>query len=1258
MSDSKKMKRKVKLKTNDINIDTTTNETTNDNTNTEESCLQLQIQDMLSTPTPSPSWSQSPSSNQFNIYSDKLQFIERKKHFFESVIQKTSIHIQNQRQHDIINIGEYDKCINNLCKANIKLNSIECNDNNSDNIENTINLLQMSNNDISSILREHGTKSLEDLIKICWGANNLLLEDNEDIQKYTLLKEYFHPVNYKIKIFSQIPKPCQPTQTDEIKTDDATNSTININTITIQCHDIDDNLYPNNKTFYMKVFGIQFEIINNHKKIIISGYLDNVVLDLLNNTYIKNKKNDLIKNLPKSKEFKKQSFYNFIESLLLKDYLIYNNSEIYNKYIGYNSQYNLIKQQTITTLIQDFLKYDLYTKRIILIQLLIKTTIDNNNILNLASMLYDILSIDLPMKSNSTTVTKMCSKDQFQLYESFPRSIQHFLTSAMTNAVKNMNSLLKFDIAKVPLEEQICLMNVNDTIKEKAMVKLREIKSKSDDSASKARQYLDGLLKIPFGIYKKEPIFEVIHKIKEQYSALLKYHDETHNQETHNEETHNQETTVNVIEIGKNIREWKCKSSITKHIPHESNNSDSLYYTTKKNCMMLLDNINQSNIQKYHYKRCISNIHKFIQFNIIFKNFESYTKILDNLKLPKKKIIKSLLKDGIIEFIKELLEYDENGLISESQYNSKKSITEFVSEILGELGLYASCGITSENNTQDGDIENEPETKNETKNENYVVAQCEAIEYKFNEISNYFMDVKNTLDESIYGHDNAKKQIERIIGQWINGTNEGYCFGFEGSPGIGKTSMAKKGLANCLKDNNGVSRPFSMIQIGGDSNGSTLHGHNYTYLGSTWGSIVQILMDKQCMNPIIFIDEIDKISKTEHGREMTNILTHLLDPAQNDCFQDKYFNGIDLDLSKALFIVSYNDPDAIDRVLLDRIHRIKFDNLYLKDKIVIATKYLLPEIYKKMGLENMIEIAEDVIVYIIKHYTNESGVRKLKEKLFDIISEINLAILKSTNTTNPTNPTTPITIPYQVTLHDIKTKYLKDTMEISHLKIQSESEIGYINGMWANVYGNGGILPIQCNYYPTNSFFNLKLTGMQGDVMKESMSVAQTLAWDLTNQEIQKEIIKKYNDPTTGIYGIHIHCPEGATPKDGPSAGGAITTVIYSLLNNKKIKNDIAITGEITLHGKITAIGGLSSKIIGAIHAGVQSILFPLENEKDFDLFIEKQVSQLSCELIEESKNNSTPKLTKTKKYRISDREITFYMVENIKQVFNICFLE
>ena len=154
--------------------------------------------------------------------------------------------------------------------------------------------------------------------------------------------------------------------------------------------------------------------------------------------------------------------------------------------------------------------------------------------------------------------------------------------------------------------------------------------------------------------------------------------------------------------------------------------------------------------------------------------------------------------------------------------------------------------------------------------------------------------VTEILDSSVHGHEKAKRQIERIIGQWINGEKSGYCFGLRAS-WRRQNIASKEGIAKCLKDNDGVSRPFSFIAIGGSSNGSTLDGHNYTYVGSTWGKIVDILMDKKCMNPIIFIDELDKVSQTEHGKEIIGILTHLIDPTQNDAFQDKYFNGIDLD---------------------------------------------------------------------------------------------------------------------------------------------------------------------------------------------------------------------------------------------------------------------------------------------------------------------------------------------------------------------------
>ncbi|RZD39832.1 MAG: hypothetical protein CXT73_07215, partial [Methanobacteriota archaeon] len=231
------------------------------------------------------------------------------------------------------------------------------------------------------------------------------------------------------------------------------------------------------------------------------------------------------------------------------------------------------------------------------------------------------------------------------------------------------------------------------------------------------------------------------------------------------------------------------------------------------------------------------------------------------------------------------------------------------------------------------------------------------------------------------------------------------------------TSMAKNGLSKCLIDDQDESRPFSFIAIGGSSNGSTLEGHNYTYVGSTWGRIVDILIEQKCMNPIIFIDELDKVSRTENGKEIISILTHLIDPTQNDNFQDKYFSGIDLDLSKILFVFSYNDVDVIDRVLLDRIHRIKFDHLTLQDKLIICKKHLLPEIYDKMGQCDNIVFSEEVLTFIIEKYTYESGVRKLKEILYEIIGEVNLTILK--------NEKNDFELPINISIDDIKNKYLK-----------------------------------------------------------------------------------------------------------------------------------------------------------------------------------------------------------------------------------------
>jgi ATP-dependent Lon protease len=280
---------------------------------------------------------------------------------------------------------------------------------------------------------------------------------------------------------------------------------------------------------------------------------------------------------------------------------------------------------------------------------------------------------------------------------------------------------------------------------------------------------------------------------------------------------------------------------------------------------------------------------------------------------------------------------------------------------------------------------------------------------------------------------------------------------------------------------------------------------------------------------------------------------------------------------------------------------------------------LLPEVYSKMGLEEMIIFDKDVLTFIIDKYTIEPGVRKLKEILFEIVGEINLDIL-----TNKIDYFDKCVFPLKISIDDIEKKYFKDKQGVKHKQIHNVPTVGMINGLWANSLGLGGVIPIQAKMFPSEKFMDLKLTGMQGDVMKESMNVSQTLAWNLTAENKKKEW-------KSGS--IHIHCPEGSVPKDGPSAGTAITCVVYSLLNNLKIKNEIAITGEISLDGTITEIGGLDIKILGGLKCGVKEFIFPEENKKDFDSFMEKY------------------------KYSILIKDITFHQVKHITDVFQLIFL-
>jgi ATP-dependent Lon protease len=482
------------------------------------------------------------------------------------------------------------------------------------------------------------------------------------------------------------------------------------------------------------------------------------------------------------------------------------------------------------------------------------------------------------------------------------------------------------------------------------------------------------------------------------------------------------------------------------------------------------------------------------------------------------------------------------------------------------------------------------------------------------QIQTMVTSVKSTLDKAVYGHDRPKRQIMKILSQWMTGEPQGYCLGFEGPPGLGKTTLAKYGLAKCLVDAQGNPRPFHLIAMGGSTHGSTLEGHEYTYAHSQWGKICDILMDSKCMNPIIYIDELDKISKSEYGKEIIGILTHVVDPTQNSGFQDKYFNGISLDLSKVLFVFSYNHPENIDSILLDRIHRVEFQGFNVHEKVVILKDYIMPEIMCNMGLQNSVEFeSEETIQYLVETYTNEPGLRKIKEIVFDILAEINMECVGMIK-----NENMDIMLPFKITETwiDKKLHHYKKNRCMVATQDNDSSKCGQVHGLWANSLGQGGVIPVETSWFPAQTFLELKLTGLPGNVMQESMNVAKTVAWNMTPPSIQQQILLSKN-----AQGIHIHCPDGATSKEGPSAGAAIALALYSLWNHVQIPTTVAITGELTLQGRITAIGGLEAKITGGIKAGIRRFIIPKANHEDWLEIVRKEHPQVSEIVVTEVNN-------------------------------------
>lgn len=1028
--------------------------------------------------------------------------IENRIEYIDEIIRNTLISITQYKNINVFGNSDIHICVSSLkdlYKRNEELKKkIETGDTDAN-----IDELQKTIDKMSVVISGFGTLHMDDLLYITFGSEFKSSSYCDVINaKLELIRKYVHPIGFKI-INARTTKQRNDNTTfcidklveDTLQYDKAPN---------VECFDTD----ANTSSLNFKINGINIILHSNtNKTIVISGYVDDINLEFFDNLYINTRKKSILKFTTSKQSIKQDIAFRQVNAMTLKDTLVYGNNDIVKKYNTITNLVNNLKKDRLEKTVNRFVEINLTSQRNMLINLLIYNA--DAEVQYITYLLYDLIT----MGSNND------SNEQMIIYESFPSKIKEYFKETMKhtlNYTQEMNQ--KYDLSRITLEQQIYIMRVSENVKDKAVVKLKEIKGKSDESGAKAKQYLEGLLKIPFDLYRKEPVLNLSCDVNNKFQKFI-------------------------IECGDIFPEVKIEEKKTF-----TNFEISNFLQKINTCIS--NKINETNFKNLSNKET-NTIFRFLKRN---KKINVTTTRFNEFKASEKN--KTLFK-----YIKNasVIEKTELNSIIRKKESNIEMIHKEGDEILKDISKF-------------GD-------------------EIEKIE--------------DVLNESVYGHSYAKNQIMKIICQWISGEQRGYCFGFEGSPGIGKTSLAKNGLAHCLTDENNDKRPFSLIALGGSCNGSTLEGHGYTYVNSTWGRIVDILMESKCMNPIIYIDELDKVSKSEHGKEIIGILTHLIDSTQNDSFQDKYFSGIDIDLSKALFIFSYNDPSQIDRILLDRIHRIKFDNLTIEEKIVIVNKYLLPEINKKMGFSNIVTLDEDTIIQVINNYTMEPGVRKLKELLFDIFGEINIDLLKNK---------TIMTLPIQLTIEDIEEKYLKNNQKIREKMVHNKPSIGIINGLWANILGKGGIIPIEVSFCPATSFMELKLTGLQGDVMKESMNVSKTLAWNITDTKTQQKLRKEHE--TNKLLGIHIHCPEGGVSKDGPSAGTAITLAIYSLLNKKKINNCVAITGEIDLIGNVTAIGGLEDKILGGIRAGVKKFLFPKENAKEYKEFCEKNREYKNIEFV------------------------------------------
>ena len=455
---------------------------------------------------------------------------------------------------------------------------------------------------------------------------------------------------------------------------------------------------------------------------------------------------------------------------------------------------------------------------------------------------------------------------------------------------------------------------------------------------------------------------------------------------------------------------------------------------------------------------------------------------------------------------------------------------------------------------------------------NYIEA---VLDLPWNKETKDVLDLKKAseiLERDHYGLKDAKEKVlDYLAVKTLNPSMNGAILCLSGPPGIGKTSLVKS-IAESM------GRKFVRVSLGGVRDEAEIRGHRRTYVGSMPGKIMKAMKEAGTKNPVILLDEIDKMSNDYKG-DPASAMLEVLDPEQNKSFEDHYID-MPFDLSKVFFVATANDLRTVSAPLRDRMDILQLSSYTEFEKLHIAQNFLLKQAQKENGLADMeIKIPDKVMFKLIDEYTREAGVRNLKREIINICRKLAREVVEKK------------VKKFNLKASDLE-KYLGKAKFRPEKSRKADGKVGVVNGLaWTAV---GGVT-LDVQGVDTAGKGDVTLTGTLGNVMKESASVAMTYV---------KANLKKYPPKDENFFkdrAIHLHFPEGATPKDGPSAGITITTAIVSVLTNRKVRQDIAMTGEITITGDVLAIGGVREKVIGAHRAGIKEVILPEDNRVDTD---------------------------------------------------------